>query len=101
LPIRLPLTPVEEAERSLLRQTVRRRLERLPERERLIVERRFGLQGEPQSLETVGRPTDPSAEMRAHLQLNAAARATRNPDLRGFKTQLPALHAADGGCGVR
>jgi RNA polymerase primary sigma factor len=93
--------PVEEAERSLLRQTVRRGLERLPERERLIVERRFGLQGEPQSLETVGRPTDPSAEMRAHLQLDAAARATRNPDLRGFKTQLPALHAADGGCGVR
>ena len=40
--------PVEEAERSLLRQTVQRRLERLPERERLIVERRFGLQGEPQ-----------------------------------------------------
>src|SRR5207244_1492427 len=35
--------PVEEAERSLLRQTVQRRLERLPERERLIVERRFGL----------------------------------------------------------
>src|SRR5207247_3763459 len=44
--------PVEEAERSLLRQTVRRRLERLPEQERLIVERRFGFQGEPQSLET-------------------------------------------------
>jgi RNA polymerase primary sigma factor len=47
--------PVEEVERSLLRQTVRCRLERLPERERLIVERRFGLQGEPQSLETAGR----------------------------------------------
>jgi RNA polymerase primary sigma factor len=47
--------PVEEVERSLLRQTVRCRLDRLPERERLIVERRFGLQGEPQSLDTVGR----------------------------------------------
>jgi RNA polymerase primary sigma factor len=47
--------PVEQAERSLLRQTVQRRLARLPQRERLIVERRFGLRGEPQSLETVGR----------------------------------------------
>jgi hypothetical protein len=34
---------------------VQRRLERLRERERLILERRFGLKGEPQSLETVGR----------------------------------------------
>jgi DNA-directed RNA polymerase sigma subunit (sigma70/sigma32) len=46
--------PVEEAERSLLRQPVQRRLEGLPELERLIVERRFGLQGEPKLLETVG-----------------------------------------------
>ena len=49
--VSLTADPVEEAERSLLRQTVRCRLESLPERERLIVERRFGFQGEPQSLE--------------------------------------------------
>src|SRR5207244_4149689 len=46
--------PVDEAERSLLRQTVQGRLERLPARERLIVERRFGFQGEPQTLEPTG-----------------------------------------------
>jgi len=63
--------PVEEAERSLLRQTVQRRLERLPERERLIVERRFGLQGEPQTLETVGRELGLTRE-RVH-QLEAQA----------------------------
>ena len=63
--------PVQEAERSLLRQTVQRRLERLPDRERLIVERRFGLQGEPQTLETVGRELGLTRE-RVH-QLEAQA----------------------------
>jgi RNA polymerase primary sigma factor len=63
--------PVEEAERSLLRQTVRYRLERLPERERLIVERRFGLQGEPQSLETVGRGLGLTRERVRQLQVQA------------------------------
>jgi RNA polymerase primary sigma factor len=63
--------PVEEAERSLLRQTVRCRLERLPERERLIVERRFGFQGEPQSLETVGRGLGLTRERVRQLQVQA------------------------------
>ena len=63
--------PVEEAERSLLRQTVQRRLERLPERERLIVERRFGLQGEPQTLETVGRELGLTRERVRQLQVQA------------------------------
>ncbi len=63
--------PVEEAERSLLRQTVQCRLERLPERERLIVERRFGLKGEPQSLETVGRELGLTRERVRQLQVQA------------------------------
>ena len=63
--------PVEEAERSLLRQTVQRRLERLPERERLIVGRRFGLQGEPQSLETVGRELGLTHERVRQLEVQA------------------------------
>jgi RNA polymerase primary sigma factor len=63
--------PVEEAERSLLRQTVQRRLERLPERERLIVERRFGLQGEPQTLETVGRELGLTRERVRQLEVQA------------------------------
>ena len=63
--------PVEEAERSLLRQTVRRRLERLPERERLIVERRFGLQCEPQSLETVASELGLTRERVRQLQVQA------------------------------
>ena len=63
--------PVEEAERSLLRQTVQRRLERLPERERLIVESRFGLQGEPQTLETVGRELGLTRERVRQLEVQA------------------------------
>jgi RNA polymerase primary sigma factor len=63
--------PAEEAERSLLRQTVRCRLDRLPERERLIVERRFGLQGEPQTLETVGRELGLTRERVRQLEVQA------------------------------
>jgi DNA-directed RNA polymerase sigma subunit (sigma70/sigma32) len=63
--------PVEEAERSLLRQAVQRRLERLPERERLIVGRRFGLQGEPQTLETVGREVGLTRERARQLEMQA------------------------------
>jgi RNA polymerase primary sigma factor len=63
--------PVEETERSLLPQTVRRRLKPLPDRERLIVERRFGLQGEPQSLETVGRELGLTRERVRQLQVQA------------------------------
>jgi len=66
--------PVEEAERSLLRQTVRCRLEKLPERERLIVERRFGLQGDPQSLETVGCELGLTQERVRQLQVQALKR---------------------------
>jgi len=50
---------------------VQRRLERLPERERLIVGRRFGLQGEPQTLETVGRELGLTCERVRQLEVQA------------------------------
>ena len=82
--------PVEEAERSLLRQTVRCRLERLPERERLIVERRFGLQGEPQSLETVGRELGLTRERVRQLQVQALKQLeTELADLAPVPTAAP------------
>ena len=81
--------PVEEAERSLVRQTVRCGLERLPERERLIVERRFGLQGEPQSLETVGRELGLTRERVRQLQVQALKRLeTELADLAPVQTAL-------------
>jgi len=66
--------PIEEAERSLLPQTVRRRLKTLPDRERLIVERRFGLQCEPQSLETVASELGLTRERVRQLQVQALKR---------------------------
>jgi RNA polymerase primary sigma factor len=83
--------PVEEAERSLLRQTVQRRLERLPERERLIVERRFGLQGEPQTLETVGRELGLTRERVRQLEVQALKR------LETELADLAPVHAAAAG----
>jgi RNA polymerase primary sigma factor len=47
--------PVEEAADILRREAVRRALADLPERERLLLELRFGLNGEAQSLESIGK----------------------------------------------
>ena len=81
--------PVEEAERSLLRQTVKCGLERLPARERVIVERRFGLQGEPQSLETVGRELGLTRERVRQLQVQALKRLeTELADLAPVQTAV-------------
>jgi len=49
-------------------------LERLPERERLIVARRFGIQGEPQSLETVACELGLTRERVRQLQVQALKR---------------------------
>ena len=55
--------PFEEAEESLRRQGVRRALDALPERERRILELRFGFEGEPWTLEAIGHEigSDPRA----------------------------------------
>src|SRR5437870_5701803 len=45
--------PFDEAEESLRRQGVRRALDALPERERRILELRFGFEGEPWTLEAI------------------------------------------------
>ena len=46
--------PFDEAEESLRKQGVRRALDALPERERRILELRFGFAGEPWTLEAIG-----------------------------------------------
>src|SRR5205807_9735734 len=50
--------PFDEAEESLRRQGVRRALDALPERERRILELRFGFEGEPWTLEAIGHELD-------------------------------------------
>jgi len=68
--------PFEEAEESLRRQGVRRALDALPERERRILELRFGFEGEPWTLEAIGHELDLTRETRPPAR-GTGARAPR------------------------
>jgi RNA polymerase primary sigma factor len=69
--------PEEEAADSLRRQAVRRAVARLPERERRIVELRFGFAGEGASLESIGQELGLTRERIRQLEANAMARLAR------------------------
>ena len=60
--------PFDEAEESLRRQGVRRALDALPERERRILELRFGFEGEPWTLEAIGHELDLTRERVRQLE---------------------------------
>jgi len=49
------IDPADEAEDSIRHQSVRRAVQALPERQRRVLELRFGFEGEAQSLEAIGR----------------------------------------------
>ena len=66
--------PFEEAEGSLRRQGVRRALDALPERERRILELRFGFEGEPWTLEAIGHELDLTRERVRQLKGQALSR---------------------------
>jgi len=66
--------PFEEAEESLRRQGVRKALDALPERERRILELRFGFAGEPWTLEAIGHELDLTRERVRQLEAQALAR---------------------------
>jgi RNA polymerase primary sigma factor len=66
--------PVDEADESLRGWTVRRALEELGERERRVLELRFGFDGEPQSLESIARELGVSRERVRQLETEALAR---------------------------
>jgi RNA polymerase primary sigma factor len=73
--------PAEEAVEALRRQEVRRAIQRLPERERRVVELRFGFDGEPASLEKIGKELGLSRERVRQLQDDAFERLACEPDL--------------------
>ena len=73
--------PFEEAEESLRRQGVRRALDALPERERRILELRFGFEGEPWTLEAIGHELDLTRERVRQLEGQALARLGALRDL--------------------
>src|SRR3954468_8937973 len=73
--------PFDEAEESLRRQNVRRALDALPERERRILELRFGFDGEPWTLEAIGHELDLTRERVRQLEGQALSRLAALRDL--------------------
>lgn len=76
--------PFEEAEESLRRQSIRRALNALPERERRILELRFGFEGEPWTLEAIGHELDLTRERVRQLEGQALKRLEALRDLAGL-----------------
>src|SRR3982075_1345736 len=66
--------PFDEAEESLRRQNIRKALDALPERERRILELRFGFEGEPWTLAAVGHELDLTRERVRQLEGQALSR---------------------------
>jgi RNA polymerase primary sigma factor len=69
----LAADPEDEAVDSLRRLEVRSALGRLPERERRVLELRFGLDGDPQPLETIGKELGISRERVRQVESEAMA----------------------------
>jgi RNA polymerase primary sigma factor len=72
--------PAEEAAESFQRQAVRRAMENLPERERRILELRFGFDGEAETLEQIGKELGLNRERVRQLERDALAKLATQLD---------------------
>ncbi len=79
--------PEEEAADSLRRREIRRAVATLPDRERRILELRFGFDGEPRSLEAIGAELGLTRERIRQLERDALAKLTE--ELAGLADDLP------------
>jgi RNA polymerase primary sigma factor len=80
--------PVDERiDMTFRRETVRRALERLPEIQREVLKLRYGLDGdgEPQSLEEIGRRFGLARESIRRLEARALKRLALQSELQGFR----------------
>ena len=81
----LPDTRVEgpevELERVQRRRVIHRALETLPERERIILDRHYGLSGEPQTLQEIGKELGLTRERVRQLEAHALATLSQEPEL--------------------
>jgi RNA polymerase primary sigma factor len=68
------LDPVDEAAESYQRYLVRRAIAKLPEREARVIELRFGLDGQPRSLEAIGAELKLTRERVRQLEKQAFTR---------------------------
>jgi RNA polymerase primary sigma factor len=73
--------PFDEAEESLRKQGVRKALDALPERERRILELRFGFEGDPWTLEAIGHELGLTRERVRQLEGQALQRLAAIRDL--------------------
>ncbi len=71
----------DDLERHRRRRVVHHALRTLPDRERLIVERHYGLTGEPQTLQEIGRDLGLTRERVRQLEAHALATLSREPAL--------------------
>ena len=72
--------PAEDAAESMKRQTVQKALAQLPERQRRIVELRFGFGGESTSLEAIGKELGITRERVRQLERDALSRLEHELD---------------------
>jgi RNA polymerase primary sigma factor len=70
-------------ERQHLRLAVHRALRTLPDRERLVLERHFGLVGAPETLQAIGTDLGVTRERARQLEAHALAILSQDPALRG------------------
>jgi RNA polymerase sigma factor (sigma-70 family) len=73
--------PAEEAMSAVERQEIRRAVSRLTERERRLIELRFGFDGEPASLERISKELGLSRERVRRLEEDAFERLASELDL--------------------
>ncbi|HXV58059.1 MAG TPA: RNA polymerase sigma factor RpoD [Gaiellaceae bacterium] len=79
-------SPFDSASLNLRREDIDRALESLPERERKVIELRFGLKGEqPRTLEEVGRAFGVTRERIRQIENNTLKKLESLPEARGLK----------------
>jgi RNA polymerase primary sigma factor len=86
VPDDLAESPFDTATLSLRREDVQRALDSLPERERLVIELRFGLRGEqPYTLEEVGQAFGVTRERIRQIENNTLKKLETLPEAQGLR----------------
>jgi RNA polymerase primary sigma factor len=78
-------SPFDEASLNLRSRDLRRVLDSLPERERRVLELRFGLVGDPQTLEEVGRAFGVTRERIRQIENNTLKKLGNLPEARNLR----------------
>ena len=79
-------SPFDSASLSLRREDIERALDSLPERERKVIELRFGLHGaQPCTLEEVGRAFGVTRERIRQIENNTLKKLESLPEAQGLK----------------